>query len=159
MIITAVSFASESVARGDAGSAKETSPQGVFVSESSCRVCYRTPAANVSFHGHEGLLVLMRFSRTDGPFCRECGLAAYRDISAHTLLRGWWGVASLFITAGVLVLNTARRARFMVLPESSRPVNDRTLDPGKPLLERTAAYGLLVPALLIIYVVFSASRS
>lgn len=129
------------------------------MSETSCRVCSRAPAANVSFHGHEGLLVLMRFSRTDGPFCRQCGLAAYRDISAHTLVRGWWGMASLFITAGVLMLNTARRARVTTLPESSRPANDRTLNPGKPLLDRTAAYGLLVPALLIIYAVFSAAHS
>jgi len=129
------------------------------VSETSCRVCHRAPAANVSFHGHEGLLVLMRFSRTEGPFCRECGLAVYRDISAHTLLRGWWGVASLFITAGVLVLNTVRRARVAALAESSRPVNDRTLDPGKPLLDRASAFGLLVPALLVIYVVFGAARS
>ncbi|GLW33072.1 hypothetical protein [Actinoplanes regularis] len=129
------------------------------MSESSCRVCYRMPAANVSFHGHEGLLVLMRFSRMDGPFCRQCGLAVYREISAHTLLRGWWGIASLFITAGVLILNTARRARVALLPDPDRPANDRTLDPGKPLLDRTAAYGLLVPALLIIYVAFNASHS
>jgi hypothetical protein len=129
------------------------------VSEISCRVCYRAPAANVSFHGHEGLLVLMRFSRKDGPFCKQCGLAVYRDLSAHTLLRGWWGMASLFITAGVLVMNTVRRARVAMLPEPSRPANDRTLDPGKPLLDRTAAYGLLVPALLIVYVWFSTAHS
>lgn len=129
------------------------------MSETSCRICYRAPAANVSFHGHEGLLVLMRFSRVDGPFCRHCGLAVYRDISARTLLRGWWGIASLFITGGVLVLNAVRRARVAVLPESSRPINDRTLSPGKPLLDRAEAFGLLVPALLIIYVVFSAVRS
>jgi hypothetical protein len=130
----------------------------LFVSETSCRICYRAPAANVSFHGHEGLVVLMRFSRADGPFCRQCGLAVYRDVSARTLLRGWWGVVSLFITAGALVLNTVRRARVAVLPESSRPANERTLDPGKPLLDRAAAFGLLVPALLIVYVVFSTAR-
>lgn len=129
------------------------------MSEISCRICHRAPAANVTFHGHEGLIVLMRFSRVDGPFCRQCGLAAYRDISAHTLLRGWWGIASLFITAGVLVMNTVNRARIAALPEPERPANDHTLDPGKPLLDRSAAYGLLVPALLIIYVAFSSAHS
>ncbi|NMO55664.1 hypothetical protein HH310_31335 [Actinoplanes sp. TBRC 11911] len=129
------------------------------MSDTSCRICYRAPAANVSFHGHEGLVVLMRFSRIDGPFCRDCGLAVYRDVSARTLLRGWWGIASLFITAGTLVLNTVRRTRVALLPESSRPANDRTLNPGKPLLDRAAAFGLLVPALLIIYIGFSAAHS
>ncbi|BCJ40694.1 hypothetical protein GCM10010168_73180 [Actinoplanes ianthinogenes] len=129
------------------------------MSETSCRVCHRAPAAKVSFHGHEGLLVLMRFRRIDGPFCKQCGLAAYRDISAHTLLRGWWGMLSMIITPGVLVLNTVRRARVALLPDSERPANDRTLDPGKPLLDRSAAYGLLVPALLIIYIAFSSAHS
>ncbi|SNT02972.1 hypothetical protein SAMN06264365_1345 [Actinoplanes regularis] len=62
-------------------------------------------------------------------------------------------------SAGVLILNTARRARVALLPDPDRPANDRTLDPGKPLLDRTAAYGLLVPALLIIYVAVNASHS
>ncbi|KUL34236.1 hypothetical protein ADL15_16505 [Actinoplanes awajinensis subsp. mycoplanecinus] len=74
-------------------------------------------------------------------------------------MRGWWGFASLFITAGVLVLNAVRWARIRVLPESERPANDRTLKPGKPLLDRPAAYGLLVPALLAIYVWFSTVHS
>jgi hypothetical protein len=39
-------------------------------------------------------------------------------------------------------------------PESGR--NEDTLDPGKPLLDRTAAYGLLVPALLLVFVGWSA---
>ncbi|MFD0577611.1 hypothetical protein [Dactylosporangium darangshiense] len=33
--------------------------------------------------------------------------------------------------------------------------NERTLEPGKPLLDRTAAYGLLVPALLLVFVGWS----
>ncbi|XVU28756.1 hypothetical protein ACQPZJ_17375 [Actinoplanes sp. CA-054009] len=127
--------------------------------ETTCRVCHRAPAAEVTFHGHEGLIVLMRFSRVTGPFCRQCGLAAYRDLSAHTMLRGWWGFASLFITAGILVLNTVRRARIAALPEPDRPANDRTLNPGKPLLDRSAAYGLLVPALLVVWAAFSAAHS
>jgi hypothetical protein len=129
------------------------------VSEISCRICYRAPAANVSFHGHEGFVVLMRFSRVDGPFCKECGLAVFREVSARTLMRGWWGIASVFVTAGALVLNTVRRARFAALPESSRPANERTLDPGKPLLDRAAAFGLLVPSLLIVYVAFSTAHA
>ncbi|MER7277298.1 hypothetical protein ABT369_22920 [Dactylosporangium sp. NPDC000244] len=125
------------------------------MSELSCRVCHRSPAANVRFHGHQGMLILMRFSRLDGPFCRDCGLAAYRDLSADTMVRGWWGVFSLFATAGVLVLNTARRGRVAALPEPQRERNERTMDPGKPLLDRTAAYGLLVPALLLVFVGWS----
>jgi hypothetical protein len=126
------------------------------MSELSCRICHRTPAAAVRFHGHRGMVVLMRFSRVDGPFCRDCGLAAYRDMSADTLLRGWWGLMSVFAAAGVLVLNTARRGRVARLAEPSAARNEHTLDPGKPLLDRTAAYGLLVPALLLVFIGWSA---
>ncbi|MGI5241250.1 hypothetical protein [Dactylosporangium sp. CA-139066] len=125
------------------------------MSEISCRICHRAPAANVRFHGHQGMVVLMRFSRVDGPFCRDCGLAAYRDMSAQTLVRGWWGIFSVFAAAGVLVLNAARRGQVARLAEPERGRNERTLDPGKPLLDRPAAYGLLVPALLLVFVGWS----
>ncbi|GAA3453340.1 MULTISPECIES: hypothetical protein [Dactylosporangium] len=125
------------------------------MSELSCRICHRTPAANVRFHGHQGLVVLMRFSRIDGPFCRDCGLAAYRDMSATTLVRGWWGMLSVFAAAGVLVVNAVQRGKVARLPEPERARNERTLDPGKPLLDRSAAYGLLVPALLLVFVGWS----
>ncbi|WP_432968818.1 hypothetical protein [Dactylosporangium sp. CA-233914] len=98
----------------------------------------------------------MRFTRLDGPFCRDCGLAAYRDISADTMVRGWWGPLSLFAAAFVLVLNAARRGRVAALPDEPESRNERTVDPGKPLLDRNAAYGLLVPALLLVFVGWSA---
>jgi hypothetical protein len=125
------------------------------MSEISCRICHRMPAANVRFHGHQGMLVIMRFSRVDGPFCRDCGLAAYRDMSARTMVRGWWGPFSLFAAAAVLVLNAVRRGTVARLAEPERGRNEDTLDPGKPLLDRTAAYGLLVPALLLVFVGWS----
>jgi hypothetical protein len=125
------------------------------MSDISCRICHRAPAANVRFHGHQGMLILMRFSHVDGPFCRDCGLAAYRDMSAETLVRGWWGPFSLFAAAFVLVLNAVRRGRVARLPEPDRGRNERTLDPGKPLMDRAAAYGILVPALLLVFVGWS----
>src|SRR5258706_11678113 len=106
------------------------------MSEISCRICQRAPATDVRFHGHQGMLVIMRFSRVDGPFCRDCGLAAYRDMSAQTLIRGWWGPFSLFAAAAVLVLNAVRRGRVAGLPEPDRDRNERTLEPGRPLLDR-----------------------
>lgn len=119
--------------------------------ELSCRLCHRAPAAPVRFHGHQGMIVLMRFTHVDGPFCRDCGLAAFRDLSASTLIRGWWGIFSVFAAAGVLLLNAARRGRVARLPEPEAAPNGNTLDPGKPLLDRPAAYGLLVPALLLVF--------
>jgi hypothetical protein len=76
-------------------------------------------------------------------------------MSARTLVRGWWGPFSLFAAAAVLVLNAVRRGRVARLPEPGADRNEHTLDPGRPLLDRPAAYGLLVPALLLVFVGWS----
>ena len=59
----------------------------------------------------------------------------------------------------VLLLNTARRGTVARLPEPSRERNERTLDPGRPLLDRSAAYGLLLPALLLVLIGWSVVNS
>ncbi|MEV0412507.1 hypothetical protein AB0I68_17300 [Streptomyces sp. NPDC050448] len=119
-------------------------PQGAY----DCRLCGAQPAAPVTVRGHQGMLVLMRFLRQDGPFCRDCGLATYRRMSSDTLWQGWWGPLSFFITPFTLLLNLGARAGFRRLAPPAggfRPA----LDPGRPLWRRPAALLFLVPALLL----------
>jgi hypothetical protein len=54
-----------------------------------CRFCNNGPAAQTTFRQHTGMIIVMKFSKIVGPFCRNCGLAAFRSTTAHTLLAGW----------------------------------------------------------------------
>ena len=119
-----------------------------------CRFCGSAPAARGRFRAHQGMIVLMRFRHLDGPFCRDCGIAVFREMTEKTLLQGWWGFASFFITIGIVAKNAFLRSRFASLggprrdPAVQAP-NARPFDPGKPLLRRAAALGLLVPLVVI----------
>ncbi|MFG2137535.1 hypothetical protein [Streptomyces sp. NPDC048650] len=114
----------------------------------ACQICGALPAVQATVRGHQGMIVLMRFLSRRGMFCRSCGLATYREMSAKTLWQGWWGPLSVVITPITLLANLGPRARFRTLPAPTggfRPA----LDPGKPLLRRPEALICLVPAALV----------
>ncbi|MEU9112400.1 hypothetical protein AB0D04_11540 [Streptomyces sp. NPDC048483] len=104
--------------------------------------------------GHQGLIVVMRFLSRRGVFCRSCGLATYREMSAKTLWQGWWGPLSVVITPLTLLANLGPRARFRKLAAPTggfRP----SLDPGKSLLRRPEALMCLVPVALVALLVLA----
>ncbi|KPI07433.1 hypothetical protein OV450_0359 [Actinobacteria bacterium OV450] len=115
-----------------------------------CRLCGAEPAAQATVRGHQGMLVLMRFLRQEGPLCRDCGLATYRRMSADTLWQGWWGPLSVFITPVTLLLNFGARARFLRLAPPAGAILP-TLDPGKALWRRPPALVFLAVAVLIAF--------
>jgi hypothetical protein len=122
--------------------------------EPACRVCGARPAVPATVRGHQGMIVLMRFLRLSGPFCRDCGTATFRDMSAKTLWQGWWGVLSVAITPITLLMNLGPRARFRRLAAPAggfRP----PLDPGKPLPRRPEALLFLVPMVLFVAAIAS----
>jgi hypothetical protein len=110
-----------------------------------CRVCGSTPAANVTFRGHQGMIILMRFLRRPGPFCRDCGLATYRDVTSKSLVQGWWGVLSVFINPIVMLTNLGSRSAVVALPPPVPGAPRPPLNPGKPMLRRPAMLMLLLP--------------
>ncbi|MFJ3173259.1 hypothetical protein ACIPJK_21135 [Streptomyces roseus] len=113
-----------------------------------CRVCGAQPAVRATVRGHQGMLVLMRFLRQEGPFCRDCGLATYRKMSADTLWQGWWGPLSVFITPVTVLMNLGARSRFLRLaPPAGRILP--SLDPGRPLWRRPPALVFLAAIVLI----------
>ncbi|MFE7774016.1 hypothetical protein ACFU5O_08955 [Streptomyces sp. NPDC057445] len=120
-------------------------PQGAVA---ACRICGAVPAAPTTVRGHQGFLVIMRFLSLQGPFCRDCGLATLRHMSAKTLWQGWWGPLSVVVTPITLLVNLGPWAAFRKLPTPAggfRP----PLDPGKPLARRPEALLFLVPMLLV----------
>ena len=122
-----------------------------------CRMCGSTPAEMVTYRRHTGMLLLMRFSGTAGPFCRDCGLHTFRKAQAYTLLAGWWGWASFFIAPITMLVNLARRGRVAKLaPPSNAAPGYQPADPGRPVYQRLAIAGLLVPVLVVGAIVVAA---
>jgi hypothetical protein len=122
-----------------------------------CRFCGCVPAAKVTFRGHQGMILLMRFQSLTGPFCRDCGLSTFRSMTAKTLIQGWWGYASFVITPITVLINLVRRDRVANLapPQASPTGGSRQpMDPGPPLLTRPMAIiGLSIPVVLFLLIV------
>lgn len=113
-----------------------------------CQFCGGMPALKATVRGHQGFLVVMRFLKVRGLFCRTCGIAVHREMSAKTLWQGWWGIASLVIAPVTLISNLVVRIRFgrMTPPaDGPRP----PLNPGKPVIRRVGALGVFAPFLLV----------
>jgi hypothetical protein len=124
-----------------------------------CRFCGSVPVANVTFRGHQGMIVLMRFLHMKGPFCRDCGLATFRQMTSRTLVQGWYGYASFIITPITILINLVRRGKVASLPAPQRQMGVRAslqapMDPGPPLMARPMTWlGLIIPiGLLILFV-------
>lgn len=83
-----------------AGAAAMPVPNGV-----TCRFCGGYPAVDTTVRAHRAVILIMYFRRLKGPFCKTCGTAAVRDMSAQTLVQGWWGYSSWLITPVTLVIN------------------------------------------------------
>ncbi|MGF1427763.1 LppU/SCO3897 family protein [Kitasatospora sp. LaBMicrA B282] len=124
------------------------------VDGNSCRFCGGMPAVATSVRGHQGMIVVMRFLRQSGPFCRTCGIATVRHMSARTLVQGWWSYSSWLITPITLLRNLFAYNKIKKLPVAAPGGRGPQLDPGKPLVRRGAMFGLLVPLLPVAFVVF-----
>jgi hypothetical protein len=109
------------------------------------------------------MIVIMQFLHTRGPFCRDCGMATYRSMTAQTLVQGWWGYASFVITPITVLVNLTRRGKVAGLPAPSPPPSGdyrRPLDPGPSLMARpTALIGLAIPVVLVLLFVILALSS
>lgn len=119
-----------------------------------CRFCGGSPAADVAFRAHRGLVVLMGFRKTDGPMCMTCGLAVYRALTTHTLAWGWWSPLSLFLFAPLtLVRNVLAVRKVKELPAPGPGTLGPRYDPGVPVRRRPRAYIALLPALWVLFMI------
>ncbi|MFE3188561.1 hypothetical protein ACFXHA_06095 [Nocardia sp. NPDC059240] len=124
--------------------ADQSAANGIY-----CRHCGSTPAANVSFRRHVGVLMFMRFVSHPGPYCRDCGLAAYRAATVRSLWQGWWSPWSLFLNGIIMLTNLPERRRVLALSPPIPGAPGTPLNPGKPLYRRPAIVFLLVPIVAI----------
>jgi hypothetical protein len=122
-----------------------------------CRFCGCVPAAKTKFRGHRGMIILMTFLSSEGPFCRDCGLSTFRRMTSETLLAGWWGAMSFFITPLTVLLNLTRHGKVANLPAPTPPQSgpyERPMDPGAPLLRRPGGiFGIVIAAAFVLLIV------
>jgi hypothetical protein len=118
-----------------------------------CRFCGGVPAVEATVRGHQGFLIMMRFLKLQGPFCKTCGTAATRDMTAKSMWQGWWGVASLIINPITMLMNLGTFSKFKNLPEPVPGAPGRPMDPGKPLFKRPVVLGLLIPIAVLALIV------
>ncbi len=124
-----------------------------------CRLCGSAPAADVSFRQHVGMVLLMQARSQQGPFCRCCGIATFRDLQNRTLMTGWGGVISLHVFSwGTPLYNLLALRRVLRL---GPPVRDpavisplaEPMPPGKPLWKRpgpTVALAVVVVVAMVL---------
>jgi hypothetical protein len=131
-------------------------PTGQAGQPLACKLCGSTPAANMTIHEHNGRLLWMVHKTNKGPFCRDCGTALLRHHQNSTLLQGWFGIFSFFITPITLLLNTApwRKLKALGAPQRDPGVESKIpapLDPGKPILRRPGPYvaGVVVAVVIV----------
>jgi hypothetical protein len=99
---------------------------------------------DATVRGHQGMIILMRFLKLRGPFCRTCGIASVRDMTSKSLWQGWWGVGSSIINPITMLMNIGPMQKFKRLPEPT-PGPGQPMNPGKPLFQRPAILMLLLP--------------
>lgn len=75
---------------------------------------------------HIGAVVLMFHKSYKGYFCKVCIARIFWEYTPITLLFGWWGIFSFFITPVVLINNLVVYLRSLSLPQTpplpARPV-------------------------------------
>jgi hypothetical protein len=125
----------------------------------TCRFCGGFPAVATTVRAHRGLIILMYFRRLPGPFCKTCGTAAVRDMSAQTLVQGWWGYASSIITPITLFINLFAYNKIKALPDPAPNPPGPPMNPGKPLLQRPHALGFLLPVIGLIILIAAVASS
>lgn len=142
------------------GQAPQQYPQQQYAQAGGggCTLCGGFPAVQATVRGHQGFLVMMKFLKRKGSFCRTCGIATHREMTTKTLWQGWWGIGSFIITPITVLLNLSPRSKFNKLPAPTGGVRP-PLDPGRPIFARPGAFGALIPVLVVILIVVAAASS
>jgi hypothetical protein len=100
------------------------------------------------------MIILMRFLKLRGPFCRTCGIASVRDMTSKSLWQGWWGIGSAIINPITMLMNIGPMQKFKSLPEPA-PGPGQPMNPGKPLFQRPVILGLLIPVAVLALIIWA----
>ena len=85
----------------------------------ACQGCgFSVPVAKVKLHQNIGLLVARRSKSVEGRFCKNCINKYFAQFTFVTLVFGWWGIISFFMTIAFLINNV-----FYFLKTSTLKIN------------------------------------
>lgn len=115
-----------------------------------CACCGAFPAVDATLRTHVGLLIVMRTDKLPGPFCRDCGISLYRDLTDATLKKGWWSAWSLLMNPVVMLANLRVHRKLAALgaPVPGAPRPPRPI--GPPVHKRWSIWLLAIPAGLLL---------
>jgi len=101
-------------ARGSSGAGAEPRPveQSAAAGPSSktvtrhCQSCGKIALTKqVSFQQNIGMVILRRYRKVEGWLCAECIEKYFWEMTGKSLLFGWWGIISFFVTPFLLLGN------------------------------------------------------
>ena len=75
------------------------------------------PTRYFRFHQHIGAVIMMFNKWIKGNFCRRCALGYWKKYSLITLVAGWWGIISFFLTPIFLLMNLFYGVRALQMAE------------------------------------------
>jgi zinc protease len=80
-----------------------------------CQVCQAQPAIEVVLREH-ATVVVARLKTVRGVFCRDCGIARFRQAQRYVLTWAWWGFPGIVVGPMGIIANVAEWNRLRKLP-------------------------------------------
>jgi len=116
-----------------------------------CLICGRTPTADVRFQGMHGVADTPSWYEVSGPFCRDCGIATFRNATEWQLANTMRSGQAILWMPSVLFANLGARRRVGRLDPPGHPSFVATpLERGRPLLLRGRIAMALVPIAVLV---------
>jgi hypothetical protein len=119
-----------------------------------CLRCGRTPTAQVRIYGTHAIPGSASDRVVDGPFCRDCGVATFRQATESLLAPRWKPIASLATAPFDAIINIGARYRVGKLSPPATAAADAP-PPGRPLLLRWRTMGAVIPLAILGTVAFA----
>jgi hypothetical protein len=125
-----------------------------------CLSCGSTPTANVRFRGMHGLVDTPVWYEVSGPFCRNCGIATFRNATEWQLANIMRSVKSVLRMPSILFGNFSARRQVARLDAPGHPaIEVAPLGLGRPLLLRGRISIALIPVAVVVIAVAAIMHS
>lgn len=114
-----------------------------MASTGTCQLCRRpVPTRAVVFRQNIGVVLLRLSKKIEGPLCWNCIDSTFCETTLTTLVAGWWGLKSFFVTPFVLVSNVAEYVEACRSPDLRDPSPPRPSAKARVAVGAVAAVGL-----------------
>jgi hypothetical protein len=120
--------------------------------ETECTFCAYSPVAVVTLRREVGMVIMRRRYRFSGRYCKNCGIALFRETQNATLMSGWWGFISAPVNLSSVISNARESRKLRRLSEPKEPkepvavLRQGPADLGKPLIRKS---GIWITALFV----------